>query len=69
MVDTRRVRWTFTLNNWTEEDYALLAEFASETRYAIIGKEIAPGTGTPHLQGFFRLRQRMSMQAIKNIIG
>lgn len=42
--------WCFTLNNYSDAD---LAEFDGlDVVYAIRGKEIAPGTSTPHLQGY-----------------
>lgn len=46
--------WVFTLNNWTETEVKDLEEyFTSQTntvKYSF-GFEIAPNTGTPHLQG------------------
>lgn len=56
------VRYCFTFNNYTDEDVALIQDFAEEhTRYLIFGKEIAPTTGTPHLQGFFILKKKNRM--------
>lgn len=41
----------FTKNNYTQEDKInLLSE--KKFSYVIIGEEIAPSTGTPHLQGY-----------------
>lgn len=40
----------FTVNNWTQEHLDFLAEV--ECKYIIYGKEVAPTTMTPHLQGF-----------------
>lgn len=55
--------WCFTLNNWAPED-APTSEWSwhSPTTYVVFGREIAPSTGTPHLQGFvaFSSRQRLS---------
>ena len=46
--------FVFTHNNWTESDpekvKALHPEYVT---WLIIGSEIAPSTGTPHLQGAF----------------
>lgn len=42
--------YCFTMNNWTPESYAALV--AKTYKYLILGKEIAPSTGTEHLQGF-----------------
>jgi len=44
--------WVFTLNNYKDEDLARLAKPYEQVKYIAYGKEIAPGTGTPHLQGY-----------------
>lgn len=41
----------FTLNNYTEEEYESICLWKKPT-YLVVGKEIAPTTGTPHLQGY-----------------
>lgn len=43
-------RWCFTLNNYTDEHIATLDTF--DCVYLVYGLEVAPTTGTPHLQGF-----------------
>ena len=43
--------WCFTLNNYDEADLALWTRLFEEVRHGLITKEIAPTTGTPHLQG------------------
>ena len=45
----RNRTWMYTINNYTEEDIERLS--ALECSYNVFGKEIAPTTGTPHLQG------------------
>lgn len=45
--------YCFTYNNYTEEDLQKLLNY-SLANYVIIGREIAPTTGTPHLQGYMR---------------
>lgn len=46
----RRSRgWCFTWNNYPP-NYRLLLD-AINCRYIIAGQELAPNTGTPHLQG------------------
>lgn len=43
----------FTINNWTEEELNQLKEIElKKIKYIIVGEEIAPTTGTPHLQCF-----------------
>jgi len=49
----------FTLNNWTKaHEAALLKAFKTGyCQFLIFGKEIAPTTNTPHLQGFMWLSE------------
>lgn len=42
--------WIFTVNNYTDNDEQVVQEV--DCRYMLYGREIAPTTGTPHLQGF-----------------
>lgn len=57
-------RWCFTLNNYSEEDEAQLQALAStaSVNYMVYGREEAPTTGTPHLQGYvvFSTPKRLS---------
>lgn len=51
--------WIFTVNNYREVDVEMLQRMAErECVYMCIGKEIAPTTGTPHLQGFCILKRK-----------
>lgn len=54
--------WVFTLNNYQEEDINRIQQI--ESSYQIIGKEIAPTTGTPHLQGYIYLENAKTKQAV-----
>lgn len=56
-----------TLNNYTQEEYDDLLEVAC--KYMILGKEVAPTTGTPHLQGYFQFKTNMSPAAVKKLNG
>jgi len=42
--------WVFTLNNYTEQDIEFLKGLMC--KYIIFGREVAPTTGTQHLQGY-----------------
>jgi len=42
--------WCFTHNNYKATDEALLQQL--DSKYLIYGREVAPETGTPHLQGY-----------------
>lgn len=64
----RQCEWCLTFNNYTEEEaQALLALVPDTLTYVFFGKEVAPTTGTPHLQGFFVLPKRMEKSAIIKI--
>lgn len=52
-VPRQSQRWTFTVNNWTPLDEVVLtSQIFPLCRYAVYGREVAPTTGTPHLQGY-----------------
>jgi len=57
--------WIFTLNNYTVEQVAFLKEKAN-VEFIYWGHEIAPTTGTPHLQGFVRFPKKKKLVTIKN---
>ena len=44
--------WCFTINNPTPADYEELATV--KCKYIIYGNELAPTTGTPHVQGYIQ---------------
>lgn len=66
----RSRRYTFTLNNYTDKSEADLKDLYESERatYIIYGKEVAPSTGTPHLQGYIHLRNPMSMSSLQKKI-
>ena len=62
----RSERWCFTLNNYTEEEYQNILQFITlNCEYGIVGKEIAPTTGTEHLQGYIRFDKRLDFNTVK----
>lgn len=64
----RRHRWTW--NNYTEADVAHLKSFSEkDCDYIVFGREIAPTTGTPHLQGYVEWRNGTSGKALQNKFG
>jgi Putative viral replication protein/RNA helicase len=70
MANSPRLKYCFTLNNYTAEDEARIQQFCNEkAAYAIYGREIAPTTGTPHLQGYVHLKSKMRFNAFKAAIG
>jgi len=67
--------WCFTINNYSEDEYLLMERLGStigdesSVKYLIFGKEIAPGTSTPHLQGYIQFKKRLRMVQVKSQIG
>lgn len=60
-------KWCYTLCNWTVEEYDVLkcAMTTDKIKWYIIGKEVCPTTGTPHLQGFFEFNVRNRPSSLK----
>lgn len=56
-LKNRYNKFIFVTNNYTPEKEAEIKAFAEtkNCRYMIFGHEIAPSTGTPHLQGYCQL--------------
>lgn len=63
----RARRWVFTWNNY--DDAAINALNSLECVYLVYGRERAPGTGTPHLQGFVIFRNGRHRTAIIADVG
>ena len=64
--------YPFTINNYTEDELATLNSLPIaelNIRYICFGKEIAPETGTPHLQGYIYLVNPRTMVALHRIPG
>lgn len=57
--------WVFTLNNPTAEESDSLREIGASiddtsfVTYLVFGREVAPSTGTPHLQGYMEVGARV----------
>lgn len=63
--------WVFTLNNYTEEEVGHLLSLNSDKWCVVFGKETAPTTGTPHLQGcLWRFDEvRVMRSAVEKALG
>lgn len=68
-TDIKKQFFTFTLNNYTKEDENIMQKFATKyCKYLIYGREIAPTTGTKHLQGACCLNKQQRLKYIKNTL-
>lgn len=68
MANTRIRNWCFTWNNYTDENIDWL-KYKFDCRYLIFGLEIAPNTGTKHIQGYFQLEKATRMTGLKKLFG
>ncbi len=60
--------WFYTLNNYTEAEYELFIGVTDNVSYHVVGKEIAPTTGTPHLQGCITFKQTKRLGAVRELL-
>lgn len=54
----------FTHNNYTQEDINKILNW--KCQYVVIGEEIAPTTGTPHLQGYVQFKSSVLWKTVTN---
>jgi len=66
-MTTRSKRWCWTMNNWDEGQKELLLTLLTDgsITYVVWGEEIAPTTGTPHLQGYLETSQKKTMKSFQ----
>lgn len=60
-------RWCWTLNNYSHEEVEHLKNV--DCSYMVFGYEVAPTTGTPHLQGFTIFTSNKRFNAVKSVLG
>ena len=60
-------RWVFTHNNYSDNDLDRARAWITPDNclYAVVGKETAETTETPHLQGFLHLKKRSKISTLK----
>lgn len=63
-------RYCFTINNPTDAETQQIRDLGNSptTSYLVFGREIAPGTGTPHLQGFVVFATNSRFRKAKRLI-
>jgi len=62
---SRSRSYTFTLNNYTEDDIHKLGVI--DCGYIVYGREVAPTTGTPHLQGYIHFQNARYKKAVEKL--
>ena len=64
--EKRYRKWCFTLNNYSsDEEEKLIVFFDDKAKKWIFGHEIAPTTGTPHLQGYVEFKSAKTLSSWK----
>lgn len=72
---SRGKRWCFTLNNWTDDDIQYLNandsnnDLNTAAQCLVYQREIAPDTGTPHLQGMCIFHEKKRFATVKGLLG
>jgi len=68
-VTSKYRAWCFTLNNYSliDEDH-IKNVLTTLSRYVIYGREIAPTTGTPHLQGYIYFHNQRQHRAVTRML-
>lgn len=62
----RSRKYVFTWNNYTDETLDMLSRITC--RYLIYGKEVAPTTNTPHLQGFLVFQEGKTFSSVQRLL-
>lgn len=64
--------WCFTLNNYTEDEEALVKSLhqnpKNRIQYIVFGREVGE-QGTPHLQGFIQFTGRRNFPVVQRMLG
>lgn len=63
-------RFTFTWNNRTKEDVLrVIDRYGDKISYMVAAEEVAPTTGTPHIQGYMELKKKTTPTSAQNYFG
>lgn len=73
MSATRAKNWCFTVNNYTQDQVHQLRDLwnpdgESKIRYVCWGYEVAPATGTKHLQGYVSFKNQLRFNAARSLL-
>lgn len=63
--------YVFTLNNYSAEEVLLISALinSAEVNYVVFGREVAPTTNTPHLQGYIAFLRRKTLAQCRVVPG
>lgn len=62
--------WVMTWNNYPDDAWEAVQAFAHEfCNRATVGREVAPTTGTPHLQGAFGFKKTWRLGGLQKALG
>ena len=69
-IMTRSARFCFTTNNYTAATVALFSGLIDreDVSYLVFGREVAPETGTPHLQGYVEFSARRAIGRVRDLL-
>lgn len=68
MQPIRSRGWCFTINNYSHEEVLHLRDQVREdSEYLVFGRETGE-SGTPHLQGFIRFKNPLSLRRVKDLL-
>lgn len=66
-ITSKRSRaWLFTWNNYPADYSSHLDTLA--VSYIVAGEEVAPATGTPHLQGYLYFTNARTLSAVRKLL-
>lgn len=69
MTNRRSRNWCFTLNNPVPAERRVLLDVPlTDLQYYVAGDEVAPETGTLHLQGYCKWKNKKSLAAMKALL-
>lgn len=64
--ESPKKNWCFTFNNYPESLLEFNQVLSDVSNYWIYGKEVCPTTGTPHLQGYIQLKDKVRLKTLKD---
>lgn len=70
MPSKQSKRFTIVLNNYTDQDIEhIITSWPTIVQFYILGREVAPTTNTPHLQGYVEFGSRKTLSSAKTLLG